>query len=141
MAIYSKSQTTVEGLDELIKECKKLGDDAVPFIKKVSDKIGNKILDRARQLVPVDTGKLKNSLYLKKPTNKKLNIYSLVGIGKEALYGIPLELGHKLVFFGKKTGLKVKERPFLRPAADENKEYAVQEIANAMNEALNTFGK
>ena len=142
MAIHSKSQTTVEGLDELISAFQKLGDEAIPYILQGSNEAGGEVLRKAVSKVPVDTGNLKQKLKVikaKKSAKYPYRVFSKVTFPKEAAYAVPLELGHNLVIDGKKVGV-VKERPFLRPAADESKENVVKAIAASMNKALGEMG-
>ena len=140
MAIYSK---TVVGLDKLIKDFKKLPEEAIVHLEKASIDSGAKILTDAKAAVPIETGELRNALKLRKPgakRKKKAVIISQVTFPKSVAYAVPLELGHKLVMFGKTTNIKVKERPFLRPAADANKQYAIDRTIDGINKALTQFG-
>lgn len=143
MSIYSQSQTTVEGLDELIKAFQQLPDDALKYVKEGSISAAQKVCDRAKQLVPENTGATKRLLYVKKPTasaKAKYKVLSTITAKKGAAALAPLELGHRLVYFGKQTGVNVEPRPFLRPAADESKEKVVSEMADSMNKALEQMG-
>lgn len=145
MSINSRSQTTVEGLDELMKAFSKLGDDALPYITDASVESADIILARAKTSAAFSdrTGALRKSLKRSKPTKRskyKHLIFSKVWFGKGGAHGVPVELGHKLVYFGHDTATTVKERPFLRPAADESKDEVIKEIAGAMNTALDRMG-
>lgn len=142
MAIHSKNQTTVEGLDELISAFQKLGEQAMPYVIQGSNEAGSEVLSKAVSKVPVDTGNLKRKLKVikaKKSAKTPYKVFSKVTFSKGAAYAVPLELGHNLVINGKKVGV-VKERPFLRPAADESKEEVVKAIAASMNKALGEMG-
>ena len=142
MTIHSKNQTTVEGLDELIEAFQKLGDDALPYLMQGSNEAGSEVLRKAKIKVPVDTGNLKRKLKVikaKKSAKYPYRVFSKVTFSRGAAYAVPLELGHKLVIDGQKVGV-VKERPFLRPAADESKEDVVKAIADSMNKALGEMG-
>lgn len=142
MAIHSKNQTTVEGLDELISAFQKLGEEAMPYVMQGSNEAGGEVLRKAVSKVPVDTGNLKRKLKVikaKKSAKYPYRVFSSVTFSQGAAYAVPLELGHKLVIDGKKVGV-VKERPFLRPAADESKEDVVKAIAASMNKALGEMG-
>ena len=142
MTIYSKSQTTVEGLDELIKAFMDLGEESIPYLKDASNEAGQLVLNRTKQKVPVKTGNLRNKLKLgksKKSSKYPYRVFSKVTVGKGAEYYVPLELGHKLVINGETVGA-IEGRPFLRPAADESKEDVVRIVAGAMNKALEQMG-
>ncbi|WP_128426287.1 HK97 gp10 family phage protein [Gudongella oleilytica] len=142
MAIHSKNQTTVEGLDELIAAFQKLGDDALPYLMQGSNEAGSEVLRKAVSKVPVDSGNLKRKLKVikaKKSAKYPYRVFSKVTFPKGAAYAVPLELGHNLIIDGKKVGV-IKELPFLRPAADESKETVVKAIADSMNKALGEMG-
>jgi len=140
MAIYSD---TIVGLDDLIKDFLKLPDEAVKYVERASEESGEKVLRDTKALVPVLTGNLRDDLRLRKPNmrrKKKYIIFSQVTFTKQAGYATSLELGHKKVLWGKKTGGKVQERPFMRPAADANRQYVTNIMAEAMSRALRDFG-
>lgn len=142
MAINAKSQDVVVGLDELMKAFAQLGDDAIKELKPATNQAGNVILQKAKSKVGVDSGDTKRSLKLTGAKIKK-NAYAIsasIGAGKGAAPLGPLELGHKMVLYGKITGQKVEGKPFLRPAADESKEEVSRIMANAMNEILGKMG-
>lgn len=142
MAINSKSQTTVEGLDELISAFQKLGDEAMPYVMQGSNKAGGGVLQKAVVKAPVKSGNLKRKLKVVKAVKSAkypYRVFSKVTFSRGAAYAVPLELGHNIVVNGKKVGV-VKEHPFLRPAADESKEEVVSTIADAMNKALDQMG-
>jgi HK97 gp10 family phage protein len=142
MAIYSKSQTTVEGLDELISAFQKLGDEAIPHLLNGSNEAGSEVLRKAKIKVPVDSGNLKRRLKMfkaKKSAKYPYLVFSKVTFTREVAYAVPLELGHRIIVNGKSVGV-AKERPFLRPAADESKEDVVKTIAASINKALGEMG-
>lgn len=133
----------IEGLDELIKAFSELGIDAVYKLSEPSVEAANVVLERARSNINNRTSELSRALKVTKPgrSNKKAyRIFAKVGFGKEAMYGVPLELGHRLWYFGKKTNKDVSEKPFLRPAADESKEEVADIMAKAMNKILAEWG-
>ena len=70
MAINSKSQTVVEGLDELIKAFAALGDEAMPKLKAAADGAGEIVLQKAKTKVPVKPGHLRDKLKLGKMKTK-----------------------------------------------------------------------
>lgn len=146
MAIYSNN---IEGLDELIKAFKKLPEGSAKYVTEAAADIGGKIRDRAKQLAPAKSGNLRNKITVKKPTKSgisKFKIISTVGFSKGAVYGVPVELGHKMsgIYAGKRTkegSDRVEGKPFLRPAANENEGYALERMTKALNDALEEFGR
>lgn len=162
MAIFSAE---VEGLTALLKDMQRLPNEAAAELIPASVKCGNAIKELAVSRVPIskygkgyygigknkgktdwnhEPGLLRKSIKVKKPTKakvKKSNITTTVGFDKGAAYGVPLELGHKIVFYGRAMGGRVKERPFLRSSADDKKQMVIDENIKAINETLNKFGR
>lgn len=132
----------IEGLDELIKEFSKLGDGPIEKLREPSIEAAEIVLGRARKHINNRTGELSKGLRVTKPAKKPkgTRIYARVGFGKNVAYGVPLELGHRLWFMGKKTNKDVPEKPFLRPAADESKDEVADIMAKAMNKILAEWG-
>ncbi len=144
MGVNLLKNIEIEGLDELIKLFNKFGDDALPHIKAAADNAGEIVLKKAKQKVPVKEGKLRDNLKLTKAKGTKSNplrITAKVGFTAKTAHGVPLELGHRLIYFGKDTGLKVEGKPFLRPAADESKNEVEQAITQAIDKALKELDK
>lgn len=144
MPIYSKSQTEVEGLDELIKAFMKLGEEALPKLKDASNEAGKEVLDKALSKVLVgDTANLKSSVSLGKArisSKYPYRVFSKVTYkAKKARYAANVELGHKIVINGNSVAI-AKEKPFLRPAADESEASVIQKLSNAMGKALDEMG-
>ena len=138
------TELKLEGLEDLIKDFSKLGEDAYEALRPSATEAAEIVLERARGNIRDRTGTLSKSLKVVKPGKKKAQsgvIYAKVTYGKDAYYGVPLELGHRLVYFGKKTYKKVNERPFLRPAADESKEEVANIMATGMNKILDEWGE
>jgi HK97 gp10 family phage protein len=141
MAIWTAD---VEGLEDLMKAVAKLPEEAMKELEDASAQAGNKILTRAKSIVPMKTGTLFKSLKLIKASKRRKNKYYIaarISFGKDAAHAVPLELGHNLVIFGHKTGKRVEAKPFLRPAADENKQYTIDTMTGALNSALEKFSK
>ena len=132
---------TIDGLEELIKATARIGHQAMPLIQVRSDEAGKVILEVAKQNVAEKTGFLKKSLRQSKRRLKaqKLSTFNYIGFSRKAAYGIPLELGHRLVIKGTPAGV-VTPRPFLRPAADASKGMVEANIVKGMNEALAQMG-
>jgi hypothetical protein len=139
------SDVKIEGLEELLKAFTELPDEAVTYVEQASYPAAQTILNRARGYLTKynDTGALSSSLKANKPSKKrkyKYVIFSKVWFGKGGKHGVPLELGHRLWYFGKKTNKDVEARPFLRPAADESKGEVISQMIGAINKALDEMG-
>lgn len=140
----SKPDVKIEGLEELIKAFSALGEGAFEKLKPYSTQAAEIVLNRARSKIHDRTGNIKRSLKVTKPSKKNTKsglVVAKVGFGKGGAYGVPLELGHRLWFFGKKTNKDVAPRPFLRPAADGSKDETRDLIANGMNKILDEWGE
>lgn len=133
-----------EGMDELIKAFSALGEEAYEALRPSATEAAEVVLSKARSKITNRTGNLSRSLKIVKPGKKKAQsgiVFAKVTFGKDAAYGVPLELGHRLVYFGKKTLRDVPEKPFMRPAADESKEEVADILAKGMNEILEEWGE
>lgn len=140
----SEPDVKIEGLEELIKAFSALGEDAFEQLKPYSTQAAEIVLNKARSKIHDRTGNLSRSLKITKASKKNTAsglIVAKVGFGKSGAYGVPLELGHRLVFFGKKTNRDVEAKPFLRPAADESKEEVTGIMTNGMNKILGEWGE
>jgi hypothetical protein len=131
----------IEGLDKLIRDLATFTDDALPALLDASSTAAGIVLARAQTLVPVLTGNLLVKLKREQKPLKRgdTQTFSKVTFGKGAAYGVPLELGHRIVSHGKKRG-KVEARPFLRPAADESRPLVEDILIAAMNRELDRLG-
>ena len=132
----------IDGLDELIRDFTKLGDNALPYLYDSATEATNYVLNKAREKVPVRTGVLKKSLTARKISKSKKYPYRVFGsvtFKPKGYYGVFVELGHKLKIQGNTVGT-VKEKPFLRPAADESRSEVGRIIAKGLNKALEKFG-
>lgn len=133
----------IDGLDELVKALADLGEDAVQELREPVISAAEIIKERAKTHIHNRSGDLAKSLKVSKPSKRSKNKYKVISqvqIGKGGKHGIPLELGHRLVYFGHKTYTHIPEKPFLRPAADESKEEVIDMITNAMNKTIDKMG-
>jgi len=123
-----KLKTYIEGMDEVIKLVQKMGDAAAGALDEACKAGAELVLSEAKQKVPVDTGKLRDSLILKKSKTKNPNIKSEYYVTKKsgAEHFAPVELGTS----------KMKAQPFLRPAIDENKSGIAKRVNDAMLRAI-----
>lgn len=148
MAIYSSS---IKGLDETIIAFKKLTEDkANSFVVAGSERAANVILEKAKQLVSVDTGTLKDSLEVKQVRAREDKKYSMrisqpvFTIGpKSGTYENMNLKRNRAVRYGHIVELGTREmraRPYLRPAADTSKEEVISIVVAALNRAMEEFG-
>jgi HK97 gp10 family phage protein len=119
-----KIKTYIDGMDEVIKLVQDMGDAAADALDKASRAGADIVLAQAKQKAPVDTGKLRDSLILKKSKLKNPNVKSEYYVTKKSgvKHFAPVELGTS----------KMQAQPFLRPAVDENK----RSVAKAVNDEL-----
>lgn len=157
MAIYSRSQTTVVGLDGIIKAFTRVQEKAASYVLAATEVSANKIKDKAKANLIANksykTGDLHNSMQVKQLKVRKAKYsrefedlslfsvgprYATVGarLGKGVNYGHLVELGHKT-----KAGKQVPAKPYLRPAADDQKEEFIRDVAEAMNAGIEQFGR
>lgn len=135
MARARRWRTFVEGADELAKMFEDMGDVAQDILEQASKEAAEIVLASAKQKVPVDTGKLRDSLDIKlektrRESKKIWQVYSK-GVSKGGVrYGFAVEGGT----------YKMKAQPFLRPALDENKERIKDKIGEVIGARLEAIG-
>lgn len=89
------------------------------IILKALDKLwvsGNKIADDARQIVPVKTGRLRDSIVAETPTMSGDEIKCV--ISASTTYALWVELGTS----------RMKSRPYLKPSLYKNQEAFIREM-------------
>lgn len=142
MALFTSE---VEGLTELMKAFAELGDDAMPYVQKAAWEGGSLVLQRAKNKIPIRTGRAHYALKLRKMNVKPGKYYLFHSVtyatrGEDsAPYIAPLEFGHDIKSKGRVTG-HVKERPFMRPAADISKDDVVNIVKKHVGTALDKMG-
>jgi len=151
---------SILGLDELLRDLADYADNAMPDMFDASERAANVVRDRAKAKAPVYDyfkevtlgdgtkttvypGNLRKSIKTVKPRARKGVYVAIcrVTFGKEAAYAVPVELGHRIKAHGQYTGHAVKERPFLRPAADESKNDVIDQMISTLNETLDKYMK
>ncbi len=147
----------VEGLEELVSALKQLPEKLErQVLRRAIKTAALPMLARAKELCPVETGRLRDSLRLRMRANKKKGVAALIEIGPGAFkgdtyYGAMVELGHKTgrrprsaleAFRQEFTGSRkqVAAHPFLRPAFDSMREQvaaaAIDGIGVGLEEAF-----
>ena len=145
---YKYSGVEIEGLEELVEAFNALPDDAIFKLGPATIDGAQLIAERAKTKINniPDNKDLRDKIKVRKPGRKPKRRYQVFANvylkgGKDGgQYGVPLELGHRLVYFGNKTYRHVAEKPFLRPAADESKDAVRDILAKAMNEIIEEMG-
>ena len=117
-------KTYIEGLPEVEKLFSEMGDAAAEVLDKAAMDGAQIVLNDAKNKVPVDTGKLRDSLILKKSKVKNAKVRGEYYVSKKsgAEHFAPVELGTS----------KMKAQPFLRPAVDEN----MGKVAKTINDTV-----
>jgi len=117
-------RTHIDVLDEVKKMFEDMGDAAAEVLDKATQEGAELVFNKAKQKVPVDSGKLRDSLVLKKRKVKNPTVRSEYYVSKKsgAEHFAPVELGTS----------KMKAQPFLRPAIDEN----MQAVAKTVNDSV-----
>jgi len=143
----------IEGINDILRGFEEVGTAAFNEVEKTTISLGERVLSAAKARAPGPTGRrtgkwahppgnLAEKIRMKTPTEQqksKAKIFTTVGFGAGAAYGVPVELGHKLIVHSQKAGV-VKPAPaphgFLRPAADMYKKAAADELEKAINDAI-----
>ena len=117
-------KTYIEGLSEVENQLAKMGDAAGEILDRAAFEGAQIVLNAARSKAPVDTGRLRDSLILKKSKAKepKKRVQYYITKKSDVKHFAPVELGTS----------KMKAQPFLRPAFDEN----TSNVAKKVNEEI-----
>lgn len=127
----------LQGFKELNAALTKMGDGVPKRMPAAVDRMGSVILTNAHKRAK---GKLKNSLEQKKATSSNSTVLGQLQVKRGFAYAVPYELGHYLVAWGHPTKKHIRERPFMRPGADESID-EIERIAIAETDIiLNEFG-
>lgn len=123
-----KMKTYIEGLEEVKQLLQDMGDAAQGILDQASKRGAELVLAEAKKNVPVDTGRLRDSLFVKKSKVKNGQVKSEYTVTKQSdvTYFAPVELGTS----------KMKARPFLRPAVDQNLKAIAKTVQDDVLEAL-----
>lgn len=131
----------IEGLEQLKRAFDLLPKRVAVSAASKSVREGAKVIQKAaRSKVPVDTGNLRRSIIVKVLNKNRdaMEVAALIGPGRgyfskkknaktgDGFYGFFLEYGT----------VKMKAKPFLRPAYDENKVAAQQAIVDVIGAAI-----
>jgi len=139
---YIQTGFEIKGLNELIKAFNDL-EISIHKLSEPSTQGAEIVAARARGKIHDVSGELADSIKVWKPgsrNKKRYQIFAKVGFSKKGAHGVPLELGHRLFYFGKKTLSDVDPKPFLRPAADESEEKVIALMSDAMQKLIDEMG-
>jgi len=144
----AKNKIKIEGLDETIKAFARLPYEArksiEPAVRDGAAIVLNSARGKLEEHGSVISGKLKASLHvtLEKFPSSEMKVEDSVTWGDDvSVYASKVELGHQVR--NRKGGPYIgvaRAHPFLRPAADENREKVLRMMLDAMNNALDGFG-
>ena len=148
---YKFANIEIEGLDELVEAFNKLDVNTIyklaPYTIEAAEIVAEKAKSKINNIP--DNKDLRTKIVVRKPgrdkkNHKRTQVFSKVTLkgGKDGgQYGVPLELGHRLVYFGYKTYKHISPRPFLRPAADESADQVSEILIRGMTEILEEWGE
>lgn len=128
----------VKGMDELQKMFSRMPDELESELESAVNEIGDVVLKKAQAKAK---GSLKNGIELKRAKKNGGYISGQLSLKRGYGYGVPVELGHKLVAWGHKTDKHIKEQPYLRPAADESVDEAERIALAATDRILQRFSE
>lgn len=136
----------IKGVGEVIKALEAIGEDIKsPELQGILRTEGQRVIDTAKALVPVDTGDLRDSIgYVTSKDGQNLDKV-LIGPRKSFYnsYLAPMfEYGTepRLIKSGAYRGI-IKPKPFLRPALDQNKNAVVNGVNNGISKLVTKLAK
>ena len=113
----------VKGVDETIKRMKKFANDVQKAIIDGMDESTRIVLRTAREIVPVDTGKLQSSMR-RKITRKR--VWFTGTVGAYTKYAYYVEFGTS----------KMAAKPYLWPSVTRNRDYIFQLLGRHLEHAI-----
>ncbi len=128
----AKEGMTIEltGMDELIKNLEAVSKDISKDLARCVRKGGEIIRDAAKANIRaqglIDTGALHDNMSMNTTEKDRSQVEVTIGPGKKQFYGYFHEYGTS----------KMKARPFLRPAYDENIEKVQDVIAEELKKTI-----
>lgn len=134
-----RTKVTIEGLDELKAKFKQLQHATQGQILENAVLAGClPIMNAAIERVPIKSGNLKRSIHIGGHSNLSDTTGTDVGIGVKKPTQVNLRVGTNVEYapyveFGTN---KQTAKPYLRPAYDENKELAIEEIKQTLRQQI-----
>lgn len=122
------ARSRVRGVNKLRRTLKRMGPEATAEVREALADGAEKILQSAKDRVPVDTGNLQQLLSAKSS-----------GDGMSARIGLRGKRANRRAFYGRfiEFGTKIRAaRPFLVPAFEQNKDGIVARLRVALDRVL-----
>lgn len=104
----------------------RFGEEIIDELQKALDTVADKIVDEAKQLAPVRTGELRDSIHKAEPEDKPGQDRLSIDVVADAEHAVYVELGTS----------KMSAKPFLTPAFDHNQDEATTLMVNVIREHL-----
>lgn len=141
-----KASFKVEGLDQLVRKLNKLPDAVGHKIElEVLLDAGELVVERARELVPVDTGNLRQSIAVSEMVRSGASAgLSLREGGHVTVYIGPARGGAHDGFYGHMVEFgthTAAAHPFMRPAWDQTRGAVRDRVATRLASAINRVAK
>lgn len=141
----------IEGLDSLLKRLDTLDGSLKHAMRKGREKLTKQVQAQAKQLAPVDTGQLKNSIEAVNGseesivgTNAEHAIFNEFGTGRLGDPEVPHTEKERWTYMGADgkfyTTRGMKPRPFMRPAAQFGGKAAPEIFAEEIKKELERHG-
>lgn len=132
----------LEGLDKLNEQLEQLGAElAVKTIRQAARRAFKPVLETAKQLVPVETGLTRDNIVIATEKGGEGDTVVTVGLKVKAFKGAA-RLGRKTAsphwrwHFIELGTVKMRARPFLRPALDQNADQVVELLRDELAKGL-----
>jgi len=119
-----------ENLDEIFQRLMEWGDEAVDISEESLTEALELVLREAKKRVPVRTGKLRDSLRIRK---RRRGSTVMGTVGSSLDYAPPVEFGSRHF----KSNVYIKPQPYLYPAIDDNRERIKEIFARNLRKTLN----
>jgi HK97 gp10 family phage protein len=123
-------EVSMTGMEELMQRLEEMGNKAGKIQNEALKRAAETVLDSAKEKVPVDTGKLKDTLDMSTVKTKNGEKYIEVGITKG---------DNSEIFYGKFIEWGTSQRPatpYLQPAYEENQNKIKEIIKQELKEGL-----
>lgn len=129
----NETAITIDGLAGVYRALSKLGA-PVEEIRSANQEAGLVVMRTAKNISPVRSGKLRNSIRINKATT---NVKILAGY-KRVPYANPIHWGW---FMDKRTGVKrnIKPNPFLARALGYNREQILKDYVKNLEKLINKY--
>ncbi len=140
------SDKNIEGISDVIKSLESIGVDVKSRkLQKLLRKSAEPIIATAKNLAPVNTGDLRDSIgFISSKDNTNLD-KALIGLRREyhnAYLGVMFEYGTapRIQSNGRYTG-SLAPHPFMRPALDRNAANVTDEVIKGVEQILRDLAK